>query len=362
MNVHGAIIDELHAHKTRRCLDVLDSATGARRQPLIFIITTAGAGKLGVDQDQQRYCEKILDRTFEDDSTFCIMYGVDDADEWTDEKCWIKANPNLGVSCSLEDLRAKCRKAIEMPTFRNEFLQKHLNRQTEQFQCFIPMEKWNLCRDPILDEAVRGRQCYVGIDLSNKVDVAAVVFVFPPTEEDRKWRLKTRFFVPEESAARRERENRVPYATWGKLGHMILTPGNVIDYAWIEDSIEKMAAIWEIQVLAYDPWNATQTAKHMTDKSMKVIEVIQGYRSLSEPTKELEKLVISEQLGHDGNPVMDWMISNVAIDRDPAGNIKPSKSASSEKIDGVAATVNGLAPALQSQKTAYDDGKDLLVL
>ena len=361
LNVHGAIIDELHAHKTRRCLDVLDSATGSRRQPLLFIITTAGAGKLGVDQDQQKYCEKILGGLIEDDSMFCIMYGVDEEDEWTDEKCWIKANPNLGVSCSLADLQAKCKKAIEMPTFRNEFLQKHLNRQTEQFQCFIPIEKWAACRDIVADDVLKGRPCFIGIDLSNKIDISAVVAVFPPTESDPKWRIKPKFFVPQESADRRERENRVPYATWGRLGHVELTPGNVIDYAWIEQYIAKLATEYEIQMLAFDPWNATQTAQHMDQQGMKTIEVVQGYRSLSEPTKEFEKLVVSKQLGHDGNPVMDWMVSNVAIDTDPAGNIKCSKAGSSEKIDGVAATVTGLAPAIQSQQMAYD-GKDLLIL
>lgn len=346
LNVHGAIVDELHAHKTRGVLDVLDSATGSRRQPLIFIITTAGAGRVGVCWDMHQYAEKILEGIIEDDTFFAIVYAIDEADDWKDERVWVKANPSIGVSVKLDDLQRKSKKAQQMLTFQNEFLRKHMNRWTEQAQRWLRMEKWRACADPIPDEALRGRQCYIGLDLSTKLDIAAAAFVFPPVAMDRRWRFKVRFWVPEDTAVAREEQSRVPYATWGKKGYLALTPGNVIDYEFIRTQIEQDAQLFEVVELGYDPWNATQLVLQLQAQGMTVVEVRQGYQSLNSPAKELEKMLVSEGMAHDGNPVLDWMASNVAVESDPAGNIKPSKSKSTEKIDGIAAIVTGMARAM----------------
>ena len=359
----GAIIDELHEHPNRKCLDALDSGTGARRQPLLFIITTAGSGKTGVDQDTHNYAEKILGNIIEDDSFFAIMYTIDPEDDWKDERVWAKANPNLGISVKVDDLRAKCRKAIEMPTAQNEFLRKHMNRQMEQVTRFISMDKWKACTSKIPDVALAGRRCFAGMDLSSKLDLSAVAFVFPPTDEDRIWRVKVELFVPEDRAAIREREANVPYQTWGSKGFINLTPGNVIDYEFIKQKIRDRGQLFSTEELGFDPWNAMQIAIQLGEEGLKTVEVGQGYRSLSEPTKELEKLITSGKFAHDGNPVLDWMASNVAIETDPAGNIKPSKKNSSEKIDGIAAIVTAMARALvASSEVAYSDERDLLTI
>lgn len=346
LNVHGAIVDELHAHPNRGVLDVLDSATGARRQPLLFIITTAGVDNVGPDHDMTRYSEDILNGTVEDDRFFTIVYAVDEKDRWDDEACWVKANPNLGVSVKIDDLRAKATKAKAMPTALNEFLCKHLNRSVKQVTRWIAPDAWAACKGEMPD--LTGRTCYVGLDLSSKLDVSAAAFVFPPEGEDMRWRAFVKLFVPEQTALTREKMARVPYATWGKQGFIHLTPGNVIDYDFIKAEIFAAAKVYQIAEVAYDPWNATQIALQLQAEDLAVVEVQQGYRSLSEPTKELEKLIASTSLIHDGNAALTWMAGNVAIETDPAGNIKPSKRHSAEKIDGIAAMVTAMARAMLS--------------
>jgi phage terminase large subunit-like protein len=348
LNPHGAIVDELHAHKTRGLLDVLDSATGARRQPMILIITTAGSGRIGVCWDQHAYSEKILEGIIEDDAFFCMVFAIDEEDDWRDPKNWQKANPGLGISVKLDDLERKAKKADQMPSFQNEFLRKHLNRWTEQAKRWIRMEKWRQCANPVADADLAGRRCFLGVDLSTKLDITAAVYCFPPIETDRRWRYKGRFWVPEETALQREEDAKVPYKTWGDQGHLFLTPGNVIDYDYIRAQIEADAKVWQVEEIGYDPFNATQLVLQLQAQGMTVVEVQQGFKTLNSPSKELEKQIVCGDFAHDGNPVFDWMASNVAAETDAAGNIKPSKSKSTEKIDGIAATVTALARAMFS--------------
>lgn len=348
LNPHGAIVDELHVHKTRGLLDVLDSATGSRRQPLIFIITTAGAGRIGVCWDMHAYSEKVLEGIIQDDTFFAIIYAIDEEDDWRDPKNWPKANPGLGVSVKIDDLERKARKADQMPTFQNEFLRKHMNRWTEQAQRWIRMDKWRMCKSPMADIDLSGRRCFLGLDLSTKLDITAAVYCFPPTEADRRWRYKGRFWVPEETAASRESNDKVPYKTWGEQGFLFLTPGNVIDYDYIQAQIETDAKLWDVQEIGFDPFNATQLVLKLQAQGMTVVEVNQRFKDLNSPSKELEKQIVHGDFAHDGNPVLDWMASNVAAETDSAGNIKPSKSKSTEKIDGIAAIVTALARAMFS--------------
>jgi phage terminase large subunit-like protein len=358
LNVHGAIVDELHAHKTRGVLDVLDSATGARRQPLILIITTAGGSRVGVCWDMHRHTRETLEGHKDADDFFGIIFAIDDEDDWRDPKVWAKANPSLGVSVKFDDLERKARRAATMLTYQNEVLRKHMNRWTEQVSRWLRMEKWRACADPVADETLRGRRCFAGLDLSSKLDITAVAYVFPPVPEDPRWRVKVRFMAPEEKALAREEYDRVPYHTWGtKEGLITLIPGDAIDDDHVLAQIQADAQVFQIVEVGYDPWNCLQLAIRLQSQGLNVIEIRQGFGTLNAPSKELEKLVVTGDLAHDGHRVLDWMAGNVATESDAAGNIKPSKKKSTEKIDGIAAIVTALARALVD--TGEGDGKSV---
>jgi phage terminase large subunit-like protein len=351
LNVHAAIIDELHAHKTRAVYDVLDSATGSRRQPLLLTITTAGAGTEGIWNEEHGYAEKVLEGFakeggIKDDKFFACVYLIDAEDDWRDEACWIKANPNLGVSVKPDDLRGKCRKAMEMPSAQNEFLRKHMNRKTQQVTRWLDLDQWDGCGEAFDESKLVGRECYAGLDLSSKTDLSAWVKVFPPAVDDGKWRVMADFFSPAETAELRERRDRAPYKQWADQGCMILTEGNAVDYDVIIAKILADRSRYEIQEIAYDPWGATHLATRLMGEGAVMVEFGQGYRSMSEPTKELEKLVVTKMLAHGGNPALRWMASHVCIETDPAGNVKPSKRKSTERIDGIVALVMALGRAI----------------
>lgn len=356
LNVHGAIIDELHAHPTRHIVDVLDTATGARRQPLIFEITTAGWDRLSVCWQHHEYSRQVAEGLVEDDTWFCYVAGADPGDDWQDEATWAKANPNLGVSVKLDDLRAKARRARQVPDEQNAFKRLHLDIWTEQAERWLDIEDWRASAGPAdhaaLPERLVGRPCWAGLDLSSTEDVAALVLVFPDDEEPVGYDVLCRFWVPEATVRRRTEKGNVPYARWVDEGLIDATDGNVIDYDAIEAAITGLADRYEIRELAYDPWNALNLITRLQAKGMEVVPIRQGFASLSAPTKHLQALVLSGRLHHGDNPVLTWMAGNMAVVSDPAGNIKPAKDKSSEKIDGMAALINAVArlivqPAMQ---------------
>lgn len=346
LNISGAIIDELHAHKTRKVYDVIDTATGARRQPLLWAITTAGAAVEGLYADEHQYARKVLEGAVQDDSLFAIIYAIDDEDDWTDEKNWIKANPNLGVSVSLDDLRRKAQRAQEIASAQNDFIRLHLNRKTQQVTAWLQLEKWDVGKEPFDEIDLAGRPCFGGLDLSSKLDLSALVWVFPPVPEDAAWYVLARCFAPKEQALERERKDRVPYTAWERAGYLQLTDGDVIDYDFIRARLLEDSQRFSVQGVGYDPWGATQFAQQLQDAGVPVYEFRQGFGSMSEPSKELERLIVKGALRHGGNPVLRWAASHVSIQSDPAGNIKPSKSSSTERIDPIVALVMALGLAI----------------
>lgn len=365
LNVHGAIVDELHAHKKSGVLDVLDSGTGSRRQPMIFMITTAGLTRVGIGYDMHVRAEKVLEGVYSDDTFFTIIYSIDEGDDWQDERCWAKANPNIGVSVKPDDLRRKAVRAHQMAGFQNEFLSKHMNIWTQQATRWLKMDKWKRCLAPIPDESLRGRRCFGGLDLSRRLDVTALAYLFPPIEADPRWRLKCRFWVPEATALEREQRDKVPYNTWGKQGHLLLTAGDVVDYDAVKAQVAADSQMFDVVEIGYDPYNATQTVLQMQEEGATLVEVSQRIGTLNSPTKEFEKFVVCGDLAHDGNPVMDWMASNVAVVSDANGNIRPCKKRSTECIDGIAAAVTALARGMldigEDSGSVYDR-KDLIVI
>jgi phage terminase large subunit-like protein len=253
---------------------------------------------------------------------------------------WESANPNYAISVKPDYLASECKKAEESPQFQNTFLRYHLNIWTQQVTRWIDMRKWNALEvvDP---ESLRRRPCYAGIDLASKLDIAALCLLFP--RDDGGVDTLYRFWVPEETARNVSERRIATYNAWVDQGSLIATPGNVIDHEFIRAELNDLAKKYKIQEVGYDPWDATQFAITLQGDGFRMVEVRQGYLTLSEPSKEFEKLVVSGGMRWDGNPVMRWMASNVTKKEDPAGNIKPDKSTSTGKIDGVVAAVIALS-------------------
>lgn len=351
LNIHGAIVDELHAHKTRDVWDVLETATGARRQPLMFAITTAGFDRQSVCWEMHEYSQKLLERLVVDDSFFGIIFAIDEEDDWEDERTWVKANPNLGVSVKLDDLQRKAIKAKEMPSALNSFLRLHLDLWTQAESRWMDAEKWLACGLAVDGEGVRGRTCYAGLDLANTTDLAGYALVFPPATAADRYQVLWRYFIPEEAMRQRSRRDRVPYEAWVRAGYITTTPGNVIDFDFILAALDEDAQRYDIQEIAFDRWGAAQIQTKLQEKGGEdwLVQFGQGFASMSPPMKELERLVLDEKLAHGNNPVSNWMIGNLVAREDPAGNIKPDKEKSIEKIDGIVMLIMALDRATRHQ-------------
>jgi phage terminase large subunit-like protein len=346
LNVHGAIIDELHAHKTRDVWDILATATGAREQPLIVAITTAGFNRQTVCFEQHELVTKILDGTADNDDVFGIIYSIDEGDDWQDERVWIKANPNLGVSVKLEDLRAQAKLAQQIPAQLNAFLRLKLDVWTTSSSKWIDITKWEACNAPVDADGLRGRRCYGGLDLSTSTDISALVLVFPPVVDGEPHQVLCRFWVPEESMRERSKKDGVPYESWVRQGWLKATPGNVIDFRFITEEIRELADTYDIAEIAFDPWNATQTSTELASDGLTMVQMRQGFQSLSAPTKMLETLILSKTIAHGGNVPLSWMVANTVTEEDAAGNLKPSKAKSTERIDGTVALIMAISRAV----------------
>lgn len=360
LNVHGAIVDEIHAHKSRDTWDLLETATGARRQPLMFGISTSGFDRQSLFFSQHEYTEKVLQGVVEDDSWFGICFTIDEEDDWQDEGVWVKANPNLGVSKKWDDMRRKAARAREMPSAQNAFQRLELDIWTHAETKWVNLEHWRACGKAVDANGLRGRTCYGGLDLSSNTDTSALVLMFPPQTEEDDYVVLCRFWIPEESMHERVRRDRVPYDVWVRQGFMTATPGNVIDYEWILDQIYEDANMFDIQELAFDRWGATKIQTELMELFGEefLVGFGQGFVSMSAPMKELEKLILGHRVAHGNNPVLTWMADNLVAREDPAGNIKPDKEKSRERIDGMVALIMALDRATRHEgprRSVYED-------
>ena len=345
INAHGIIVDELHAQPDRELVDVLMTSTGARRQPLVIYITTADFDRPSICNEKYDYAVKVRDGIIEDPAFLPVIYEAKQDDDWTDPEVWAKANPNLGISVSMEYMERECRRARETPSYENTFKRLHLNMKTQQDVRWLSMEAWDACGKLKFEESsLEGERCFAGLDLSTTTDISALVLVFP--REDGQVAVIPRFWIPAESAEKRERRDRVPYTTWARQGYIEMTGGNVVDYDTIRLRINELKERFRIAEIAIDPWNATQLSVQLQGDGFEVVTFGQGFKDMTAPSKELEKLVMSDKLRHGGHPVLRWMASNVAVETDAAGNLKPSKKKSTERIDGIVAAVMGLGKAL----------------
>lgn len=348
LNVHGAIIDEVHAHKTRAVVDVLETATGARRQPLQFEITTAGFDQTSVCWEHHEYSAKVLQTTIENDTWFAFIAAIDDDDDWTDPETWAKANPNLGVSVKLDDLERKCEKAKMVPAAQNAFLRLHLNRWTQQSDRWIDLQLWDDNGQKVDEEALKGRVCYGGLDLSAVSDLTAWLLVFPREDDPDQLDIVCRFWCPEARLADAHNRYADQYQAWTRGGYLMATPGDAIDYAFIKQTILDDAQRFKVAELNVDRlFESYGISSELTEEGLAVFGMGQGFLSMAGPMKEFERRLIARKLNHGGHPVLRWMAGNVAVKQDPAGNFKPDKAQSQGKIDGIVALVMALDRAMR---------------
>lgn len=364
MNPHFILVDEYHAHPDHGMLHVMESAVGARKQPLTYIITTAGFDKNSVCfQEEHMVVERILERSIDpvQENVFGIIYTLDEGDDWLDRNVWVKSNPNLGVSVYPDALERVATEALATPTKLNDTLTKNFNVWTQAVTRWIPDEKWMACAGELAEEALKGRPCYVGLDLSATVDITAYSLCFPPIAQGEPYRLFWRFFLPEEGLLERERRDRVPYVTWRDQGLIITTPGDVIDYEAVKQELDKDLARFVVQEVAFDPWHAQEISNHYGAAGIQMVEIRQTYIGMSAHTSTFEKKVLGNELVHDGNPVMRWMLSNTEVKSDRQGNVipmKPRRDATGKRIDGVVAAIMAVGRAVVSRDTGrsvYED-------
>lgn len=344
LNVSMGIVDELHAHKTRHLWDVLLTAMGARRQPLLLAITTAGFDRSSICWEQREHVRNIVEGHVENDAFFGFVSTIDEGDDWTDPKIWHKANPNLGISVKEDFLRDACQTAIDSPQAENNFRRKHLNQWTEQSVRWIKMDAWDECVGTSDLPELMGRQCYAGLDLASTRDVNSLVLVFPL--DAGRIRVLPFYWVPEKAHDDRGQRDRTQVMNWADKGLIRKTDGDTTDYAMIEEEILRIKERFDLQGLAFDPWGPAgrvmQSLKAQGFPEDKIFEFRQTIGNFAAPTKKLEELVIGRKLEHGGCPVLRWMASNVSVWQDANGNLRPDKGNSSDKIDGIVAAIMGI--------------------
>jgi len=349
LNTHFACVDELHAHRTRSVYDVVETSTGKRSQSLLWVITTAGSNRSGICYEVRGFVLKVLNGSSKDESQFGIIYGLDDDDDWTTEDALKKANPNWGVSVMPDVLLPLQAKAMAMPSAANNFKTKHLNEWVNADTAWMDMRAWERCKDVTLDkDQFIKEQCIIGLDLASKIDIAAKVRLFT-REIDGKphYYVFGEYYLPSEAV---EKSENSQYSGWEQLKLLTVTQGAVTDYSVIEDGLMDDASDFDVQQVAYDPFQATQLSQRMNEQGLPMIEMRPTVLNFSEPMKQLEALVLEGRLHHDGDPIMTWMMSNVVCHVDAKDNIYPRKDRAEQKIDGVVALIMALGRAMLTQE------------
>jgi len=353
-NAHGIIFDELHTQPNRDLWDVLTTSTGARRQPLTLAITTAGYDRNSICWEQHDYACKVRDGIINDPTFLPVIHAAPEDADWQDRKVWFDCNPALGVFRSLEEMETLAKKAKETPALEMTFRRLYLNQWTQSAERWMPMDKWDECAEGIGD--LKGKVCYAGLDLSATMDLTALALVFPDGDS---YDVLMHFWIPKDTMLEKERKDRVPYSVWVKQGLVTATEGNVIDYHSIQHKLEEYAEVYDIKEIAFDRWGATKLSQDLIDAGFMMVPFGQGFASMSAPTKELMNLILSQKLRHGGNPVLRWNADNLVVNQDPAGNLKPDKQKSTQKIDGVVSLIMAIDRASRHSgdegRSVYDD-------
>lgn len=350
LNPHFTVVDEYHVHKDDELYNVIKSGSGARTNPQMTTITTAGFNKNLPCYQLRRTCIQILQEQADDDSMFTVIFTIDETDDWTDPEVWVKANPNMDVSVSTRYLDREYNQAKNSSTQVVNFMTKHLNVWTDAAEVWIQTDVWDNQKEPT--ELTKNRICYGGLDLSTSRDITAFSLVFPEivTVEGKEtvvgYTVKNEYFIPEYAVGERSYKNGVPYDKWAKEGSIHVISGNTIDYNFIKERIYEAMELYDVRYIAFDRWNSSQLVVDLIEQGVPVEPFGQGFGSMNAPTKEFEKLALEYSIRHGGDPVLKWSLGNVAIDVDPAGSIKVTKKKSQEKVDPIVATIMAIGQSL----------------
>ena len=397
LNAHGIVFDELHTQPNRDLVDVLHTSTGSRRQPLETYITTAGFDRTSICWEIHEYALKVRDGEIDDPSFLPVIYAADEDDDWTDPAIWRKANPSFGVSIKEDYFVRECAKAQVVPAYENTFKRLHLNIWTEQDTRWLSADLWKSCTGGFSWQELRdiciGRECWGGLDLASRSDLTAFVLLFPPLSwtggdpadlgkvpADDPWILLPFFWMPEKNVESRKKAQRAPYDVWVRDGAIEPTPGDIVDYDVIRarisgmdvfenytvtpesigmiDPREALSEQYIIHEIAYDRWNATQLVTQLASDGHSLVQFVQGMRSFQGPTADfVDPLLIGRRIVHGGHPVLTWMASNVTVETNAAGGMKPDKAKSQGKIDGIVAAIMALGRAVERNENSgfYDD-------
>lgn len=353
LGAHLVIVDELHAHPNSDLVDVLKTSTAARRQPLVIYITTADYARESVCNRIHDYASKVRDGDVADSSFLPVIYEATADDDWTDPATWAKANPNLNVSVKLPYLKRECARAQNEPSYENVFKRLHCNIKTQQDVRWIPREKWDLghdgsdplaWRDRMLAE-LAGQQCVGALDLGATQDLTALALLFGNEADGFDW--LPFFWIARDCARQRAHRDRVPYEEWIDQGYMIATDGDTTDFGQVERDIDDLANTYGLHELAVDRlFQGDQLIQNLMARGLNAFAFGQGFMSMAGPAKRFYELILAKKLRHGGNPVLRWMAANAAVEMDAAGNIKPSKKKSTERIDGIVTGVMAVGRAM----------------
>lgn len=359
LNVHGALIDELHAHRTRAVVDVLETATGARRQPLQVEITTAGFDRASVCWEHHEYSRQVAEGTIADDTWFAYVAAADDGDDWTSPETWEKANPSYGVTVKADDLERKCEQARKMPAQQNAFRRLHLNQWTQQSDRWIDLSLWDANGSTVDEEALAGRECYGGLDLSSVSDLTAWVMAFPDPADLERLDVLARFWCPQSRLEDSTNKYQPQYLMWAREGLLQVTSGNAVDYGFIKRQILEDAERFALCNLNVDRlFQGYQVSMELQDEGLEVFGMGQGFISMAAPMREFERRLLAKRINHGGNPILRWMADNVAVRQDPAGNLKVDKATSQGKVDGIVALVMALDRCMRHEprrRSVYEE-------
>lgn len=353
LNAHGVIIDEVHTQPNRDLYDSLMTSRGTRAQPLAFLATTAGYDKSSFCYEMYEHAKRVKADPTIDPTFLPIIYEADPDDDWTDPKVWYKANPNLGIGITEEYLQEECNRAKELPSYENTFKRLYLNMWTEQETVWIQLDRWKKCKPltKAIKESLKGRTCYAGIDLSTTIDMSAVALCFPL--DDGTFALQLRYWMPADNIQKRIKQEGIRYDLWEKNKLLFLTPGDVIDYQYIQSEIDMLASEYDIQEIAYDPYNAHHLVQLLMQDGHNCVVFRQGFASMSPASKEFERIMLTGNIRHGNNQILTHNVSCAKIITDPAGNIKPMKPDRKQRgkyIDGLIASIMAVSRAAAGSK------------
>lgn len=363
-SISGLVFDELHTQPNRKLWDVLTKGSGdARRQPLHLAITTAGTDRNSICFELHTRALDLISGRAKDPSFYPVVYSLPIDADWEDEENWKKVNPSLGYTVPMERMREAYLEAKGNPAEESIFKTLRLCIWCGSTVQWIPDHIYDMGNQPIDMKSLEGRECYGGLDLSSSGDITAFVLMFPPRTEDEKYIMLPFFWVPEDTIPQRVQRSGIPYDNWVAQGYMMATPGNVIDYQYIQNTIEELSHKYHILEIAFDRWGSNMLVERLTELGLTVVPFGQGYKDMSPPSREFYEQLMKGNMIHGGNPIMKWMCGNVVIEKDPAGNIKPTKAKSKDKIDGVVAAIMALDRCIRHEQTeSVYDSRGLLFI